>query len=79
MAGIIPHGSRMHKLHLSLLKDEKKVVVPKRNNKDALEELMALSKEDLVATAELEEVEFHAADTKEVIAKAILEKRKLTE
>lgn len=79
MAGIIPFGSKAHNLHLSLLKGEKKVSVPERKPKSEFEELMAMRKEDLVATAELEEVSFEAADTKEVIAKAILENRKSTE
>lgn len=76
MAGIIPIGSKLHNLHLSLLKEEKKVVVPERKPKSEFDELMAMKKEDLVATAELEEVEFNPVDTKEVIANAIVEKRK---
>ncbi len=83
MAGIIHKGSRLHNLHLNLLKGEKKVAVPERKTKaeqnSEIEELLAMKKEDLAATAELENVDFKPADTKEVIANSILEKRKTTE
>lgn len=80
MAGIIPHGSRLHKLHLECLEKEKtSTKVPERKLKSEFEELMAMTKQDLIATAEMEEVDFNPVDTKEVIANEILEKRKTTE
>lgn len=65
---------------MAVIKTEPKSVsvasVPKRRNASSeLAELMAMSKEDLVATADLEEVRFHPSDNKEVIARAILENR----
>lgn len=83
MAGIIHIGSDKHNLHLKEQRESnqigKKLSIPNRNpssRKEAFELLMAMSKEDLVATAELEEVEFKHTDTKEVIANAILDSRK---